>query len=121
MENKKPKSLKRNSDFLNLKDRGKKIWAAEWLLINYLKTNTEEFRFGVTVSKRVGNAVTRNKLKRWTRESVSSWAKQGRCHGVDINVIFRPREEGFYKELKFSDFEKCFDRSIQKITNIISK
>lgn len=44
-------------------------------------------RVGVTVTKRVGNAVTRNRIKRWVRELVRSdrdaWTRRGR----DIVVI----------------------------------
>jgi ribonuclease P protein component len=46
-------------------------------------------RLGVTVSRRVGNAVIRNRVKRWIRE----WFRKDRGAigpGLDLVVIARP-------------------------------
>ena len=49
-------------------------------------------RLGITVSKRVGNAVTRNRIKRWVREFVrqqpaTAWLPPGQ----DVVVIAKAR------------------------------
>lgn len=36
----------------------------------YLPGQEEQSRFGVTVSRKVGNAVIRNRVKRWLREAI---------------------------------------------------
>lgn len=40
------------------------------LLVVYLPGQREQSRFGLTVSRKVGNAVVRNRVKRWLREAI---------------------------------------------------
>jgi ribonuclease P protein component len=47
-------------------------------------------RFGVTVSRKVGDAVTRNRVKRWIRESCRRWAA-ALPQSLDIVVVARPQ------------------------------
>lgn len=36
----------------------------------YLPGQADQSRFGITVSRKVGNAVVRNRVKRWLREAI---------------------------------------------------
>ena len=47
-------------------------------------------RFGVTVSRKVGDAVMRNRVKRWIRESCRRWAPV-LPPSLDIVVVARPQ------------------------------
>ncbi len=64
----KPERLRERSDFLRVQGSGQKVvtphflWFASPSLVGAL-------RFGVTVSKRVGTAVVRNRVKRLLREA----------------------------------------------------
>ena len=59
--------LLRRSEFLNLSRTGKKVYTSHFVVLS--KTNDKgENRLGVTVSARVGKAVTRNRIKRLLRE-----------------------------------------------------
>jgi ribonuclease P protein component len=54
-------------------------------------------RLGITVSKKVGNAVTRNRVKRFVREFVRTAASSGRtwpAAGRDVVVVARPSAAG---------------------------
>ena len=57
------------------------------LSIRFLLTGASP-RFGLTVSKKVGNAVTRNRVKRWLREAIRF--TRGGLTGFDVVFIARP-------------------------------
>jgi len=61
-------SLKYNRDFKWLYNRGTSI-AAGYVVIYYRKTKGEKNRLGITVSKKLGNAVKRNRVRRLIKES----------------------------------------------------
>ena len=60
--------LKKNSDYRRVYSHGKTV-ADRLIVLYFLPNNTEKSRFGFTVSKKVGNAVTRNRIRRLLRET----------------------------------------------------
>ncbi|MGZ3742270.1 MAG: ribonuclease P protein component [Pseudobdellovibrionaceae bacterium] len=116
MENNRPASIRRSSEFLFLKKTGKKAWPTKWLLFNYSKVDQKGLKFGVTASRKVGCAVVRNKLKRWAREYFRDFVTKSNQTGipidVSINIIFKPIDQGFYKGLKFEEFKKAMDAGL---------
>jgi ribonuclease P protein component len=79
--------LRRRREFLEVQQRGRRIYSGE-LLVVALASGTPRPRIGITVSSKVGNAVERNRVKRWIREG---WRSV--CRGlpaVDVVVIARP-------------------------------
>jgi ribonuclease P protein component len=107
-------ALKRSSDFLSLKKNGKRISPTKWLLLNYAK-NQGSIEFGTTASRKVGNAVVRNKLKRWVREYFRDLAKSGSSFEFRINIIFKPLDKGFYKGLSHDEFCRALDSGIESL------
>jgi len=80
-------SLKKNFEFHRLYNKGKS--AASPLLIVYCRRNGKQYnRLGITVSKKVGNAVHRNKLRRRIRETYRINEASFIC-GWDIVVVAR--------------------------------
>ena len=65
---KKENRLVREADFARLFERGKS-WSDPLLVLRALPNGLAVTRFGFSVGKRVGNAVTRNRVKRLMRES----------------------------------------------------
>jgi len=115
VENSSPLIIKRSSEFLALKQNGKRHWPTKWLLLNFQKNSLGQLRFGVTASRKIGPAVVRNKLKRWSREYFRESLKAGNSLEADINLIFKPMEENFYKGLPHGEFVKALDRGLQNV------
>lgn len=57
------------------------------LVVVYRRNGLEHARFGLAVSRKVGGAVVRNKVKRWIREAVRH--ERSRVAGVDVVFIAR--------------------------------
>jgi ribonuclease P protein component len=60
--------IKKNSDYRRVYSHGKTV-ADRFIVLYFLPNNTEQSRFGFTVSKKVGNVVTRNRIRRLFREA----------------------------------------------------
>lgn len=101
----KPKPLKRSSDFLEISTKGKRIKAASWLLLQVLPSADNESYYGLTVSRKVGSSVIRNRLKRWVRNCVRSETWPEQFNSKKVVFVFRPQSaDGFYKQLTYKQF-----------------
>lgn len=86
------KSLKLNRDFRRLYSKGKSF-VSGYTVVYASKNRFDENRLGLTVSKSIGKAVKRNRLKRLMRESYRlNEEKLGR--GYDIIIVARNRALG---------------------------
>jgi ribonuclease P protein component len=78
--------LRESSDFRELNKSGFRLSSAD-LLARYRSNDLGAARFGLTVSKRVGKAVTRNRVKRQLREAI-----RHHRHGLgDLDVVIIAR------------------------------
>jgi len=81
--------LKKRSDFLKASKSGKSI-VTKGLVLQAILSNTEETpRIGFTVTKKVGNAVIRNRIKRRLRAVVSDVIGSLGQDGYDYVLIGR--------------------------------
>ncbi len=75
----------RRGDFLRASRRGRKLVTRYFLVLVYDRGDRGAPRLGITVTRKVGNAVRRNRIKRLVREWFrSSGQELGAC---DLNVI----------------------------------
>ena len=83
----KTERLRKRAQFLTLSKQGKKVYTDCFIAIVHDST-AQNNRLGITVSKKVGNAVRRNRIKRIIREYFRHH-KESITGPIDINIIAR--------------------------------
>lgn len=102
--------LQKNSDFQKVYKRGKSV-ANRQLILYYLPhAKAENFRLGISINKKFGHAVARNRMKRLLKEVVRSQLEHIK-RGVDIVLIPRKSETN----LGYDDLEKSFLHLLRKV------
>jgi ribonuclease P protein component len=81
--------LRRSGEFLKLQRRGARHQTGHFVLYGLCDAKDERSRLGITVSRRVGNAVVRNRLKRRVRECYRLKLRAMLPAGVAMVVIAR--------------------------------
>lgn len=101
---KKTVSLKRNNDFVRIYKRGT-FFPGKYIVIYTMKNSAGMNRLGITVGKKIGKSVRRNRVKRLIRESYRYYEPYI-PDGLDIVFVARHTDKpcGFdeiRKEMKF--------------------
>jgi len=94
--------IKKNEEFQYTFKHGQSF-ANRQLVIYYVrKEDQEHFRIGLSVGKKIGNAVTRNRIKRYLRQAFQELEECIR-YPYDIVIIARnPTKDLGYQEVKKS-------------------
>jgi len=104
---KKDKILKRR-EFLQLKRCGKRIQSRNFI-VKYSDGRVKQNRIGITVSKKLGNAVKRNKIKRLIREYFRN-NRDKIAEFMDINVIAKKKAGEISADMVFKSLDGIFNR-----------
>ena len=94
--------IRKNIEFLNVYRHGKS-YANKYLVMYVLDNHLGENRFGITVSKKVGNSVVRHRITRLIRESIRL-QESNILTEYDIVVVARKAT----KDKKYQDIESAF-------------
>ena len=107
--------LKKDSDFRNVYKKGSS-YGNKYLVIYVLENNLDVSRIGISVSKKVGNAIIRNKIRRRIKEAYRLDVDKNIKSGYDIVIIARVA----IKDVDYEAVKKAIIHLAKK-TNIINK
>lgn len=103
-------TVKKNFEFSDIIHNGKFV-KNESYSIYYKDNKLDHYRFGISVSKKLGNAVQRNKYKRQVR-FINDKYKKYYQNGMDYIIIIRNGRDDFAK--KDINFKYLLDKINQK-------
>lgn len=101
--------VKKNREFQTIFKDGKSFANRQFIVYQYKKEGQTEFRLGLSVSKKIGNAVTRNRIKRYLRQAFLE-LKDDLHQNMDYVVIAR-------KQAATMDFHET-KKSLQHVLRI---
>lgn len=109
-------TIKKNREFQDVYNNGKKSYGKYSLI--FFKKLDENFKnsYGFVASKKVGNAVTRNRIKRLFREYARLNENKIK---TSYKIIFVAKKI-VEKDIKYQEVEKDLDR-VFKIAKLVNK
>ena len=106
--------IRKNIEFLNVYRHGKS-YANKYLVMYVINNKLDENRFGITVSKKVGNSVVRHRITRLIRECIRL-QESNILTEYDIVIVARKAA----KDKKYQDIESAF-LNLCKRQNILKR
>ncbi|GAW93649.1 ribonuclease P protein component [Calderihabitans maritimus] len=88
----KDRRLRKRADFRKVYQHGRSL-AGRYLVVYYLNSGKNKTRFGFSISKKIGKAHERNRIKRTLREVCRKNLRQFK-EGFDIIFIARSKIKG---------------------------
>ncbi|OIK08447.1 ribonuclease P protein component [Bacillus sp. MUM 13] len=99
---KKKLRIKKNDEFQDVFKKGESFGNRQFVVYVLEKPNQDHFRIGLSVSKKIGNAVVRNQIKRYIRQSFLELIEDIEI-GKDYVIIARkPASQMDFLEVKNS-------------------
>ena len=89
-----PDRLKRRPEFLRVAAKGRKAPMPGLVLQALKRDDAGPARVGITVTKKIGNAVIRNRTRRRLKEAARLLLRAQAVTGVDLVLIGRDRTRG---------------------------
>lgn len=105
---KKADRILKRSEFITLSRRGRKLQNDVFIAV-VLPGQTDRSRLGITVTRKVGNAVKRNRIKRLVREFFRRRLYQ-QMGNWDINIIAKKKAVDLPSDMIFSALKSLFDQ-----------
>lgn len=99
---KKEYSVKKNKEFQEAFKKGRSVANRQFVVYILKKPEQEKFRIGLSVSKKIGNAVMRNQIKRYIRQSFHELQDRVQTGNDYIIIARKPTAEMNMHEVKKS-------------------
>jgi ribonuclease P protein component len=109
------RSIRKNSEYLELKNNGQKVWASSWMLLSFVKSSEAISEIGISISRKTGNAVIRNRIKRWVRSEIAKFLINNPSIQIKMTFFIKPMSADFYKKMGFDTFLKVFNNGTKQV------
>ena len=107
--------LRRRAEYQRCYEKGRRIGGRlVTLFVVDREPDDSGPRLGVTVTRRVGNAVERHRIKRRVKEIYRRWAQRHRLPPADIVVHLKPEA----REAEYQKLEKELIRLLSPLTKL---
>lgn len=103
--------LKKRAEFLKVASKGRKAPVSGMVLQALQRGDDGAARHGFTVTKKVGNSVVRNRVRRRLREVVRQIGREMPLTGVDLVVIGRSATIDRKFASLLADYRKALNRA----------
>lgn len=100
--------LRKNTDFQRVRRQGQS-WANKLLVLSIASNGLDHSRFGFSVSRRLGKAVVRNRVKRLMREAVRRQKERVSVGWDTVWIARRP-----IREADFSAVERAVEQLLRR-------
>ena len=107
--------IKKNEEFQKVFKKGKSFANRQFVIYGLKKEDQTEFRIGLSVGKKVGNAVTRNQIKRYIRQTFLELKDDVR---QDMDYVIIARNPA--ATLDFHETKKSLEH-VLKIAKVVKK
>ncbi|KRG07995.1 ribonuclease P protein component [Lederbergia galactosidilytica] len=94
--------IKKNEDFQAVFKKGNSVANRQFVVYILKKEEQGNFRIGLSVSKKVGNAVVRNQIKRYIRQSFLELDPQIKSGNDYVIIARKPVAEMDFHQIKKS-------------------
>jgi len=103
--------LRKREDFRKVYQRGKSIANRYLVMYQFDNPQLASYRFGISISKKIGNAVERNRIKRLIKEAIRSILEQYeiKLHKDFVFIARKPITELGFNEIK-KNIEYLFNK-----------
>ena len=102
--------LKRRAEFLRVASKGRKTPSPGMVLQALLRADDAPVRLGFTVTKKVGNAVVRNRTRRRLREAARLLLRDSPAVGADLVLVGRDTTRARPFQLLIDDLRRGLAR-----------
>ncbi|MGM9950789.1 MAG: ribonuclease P protein component [Lysinibacillus sp.] len=107
--------IKKNEEFQKVFKSGKSFANRQFVVYCLKKGEQTEFRIGLSVSKKIGNAVTRNQIKRYIRQTFLELKDDVR---QDMDYVIIARNQA--ATLDFHETKKSLEH-VLRIAKVLNK
>ena len=101
--------LKKRPEFLYVAGKGNK-WVSDSVIVQSIETDNGGVRFGYTATKKIGNAVIRNRAKRRLRAAILEISRSEKLKSADIVLIARDKTKDQPWDKIIKDVRWCLKR-----------